>query len=120
MHKKSDRYITAKITSILIASMVTFTIVAQSPSPRPKLVVGIVVEGLREDYIDLLRGYFGPNGFNRLINGGVMMDNVDFGTQLDATAASALIYTGAEPAVNGIPSGSVYDTGYKTAYFCFA
>ena len=113
MHKKSDRYITAKITSILIASMVTFTIVAQSPSPRPKLVVGIVVEGLREDYIDLLKGYFGPNGFNRLINGGVMMDNVDFGTQLDATAASALIYTGAEPAVNGIPSGSVYDTATK-------
>ena len=109
MRKKNDRFITAKITTILIASMVTFTVVAQSPSPRPKLVVGIVVDGLREDYIDLLKGYFGQDGFNRLINNGVMMDNVDFGTQLDATAATALIYTGAEPAVNGIPSASIYD-----------
>ncbi len=109
MRKKSDRFLTAKLTTILIASMVGITVVAQSPSPRPKLVVGIVVDGLREDYIDLLRGYFGPDGFNRLLNNGVMMDNVDFGTQLDATAATALIYTGAEPAVNGIPSGNIYE-----------
>lgn len=109
MRKKNDRFITAKITTILIASMVTFTVVAQSPSPRPKLVVGIVVDGLREDYIDLLKGYFGQDGFNRLVNNGVMMDNVDFGTQLDATAATAIIYTGAEPAVNGIPSAYIYE-----------
>ncbi|MCM1021132.1 MAG: alkaline phosphatase family protein [Muribaculum sp.] len=113
MRQKKDRFLTAKITSILIASMVTFTVVAQSPSPRPKLVVGIVVDGLREDYIDLLKGYFGPDGFNRLITNGVMMDNVDFGTQLDATAATALLYTGSEPAVNGIPSGSIYEPATK-------
>ena len=87
--------------------MVTLSVAAQAPSPRPKLVVGIVIDGLREDYLDLLKGYFGENGFKLLMRDGVMLDNVNYGTALDATAATAMIYSGASPSVNGIPAAFV-------------
>jgi hypothetical protein len=89
--------------------MVGLTLAAQMPSARPRLVVGIVVDGLREDYIDLLKGYFGPDGFRRLMRDGVMIDNVDFGTYVDPTAATAIIYSGASSSINGIPATFVYD-----------
>ena len=68
--------------------MVTLSVAAQAPSPRPKLVVGIVIDGLREDYLDLLKGYFGENGFKLLMRDGVMLDNVNYGTALDASATA--------------------------------
>ena len=101
---------------MLVASMVSLTLAAQAPSPRPKLVVGIVIEGLQEDYIDLLKGYFGENGFKRLMRDGVMFDNVNFGTPLDAVAATAVIYSGASASANGIPSTYVYDREKKRQY----
>ena len=70
MRRKNDPRLTGRIITALIASMVTFTVVAQAPAPRPKLVVGIMIDGLREDYLDLLKGYFGENGFKRLMKDG--------------------------------------------------
>jgi len=63
--------------------MVTFTVVAQAPSPRPRLVVGIMIDGLREDYLDLLKGYFGEDGFKRIMRDGVMFEDVNYGTAVD-------------------------------------
>ena len=91
MRRKKDPRITVRLVTALIASMVTLSVAAQAPSPRPKLVVGIVIDGLREDYLDLLKGYFGENGFKLLMRDGVMLDNVNYGTALDATAATAMI-----------------------------
>ena len=87
MRRKKDPRITVRLVTALIAS----------------LVVGIVIDGLREDYLDLLKGYFGENGFKLLMRDGVMLDNVNYGTALDATAATAMIYSGASPSVNGTP-----------------
>lgn len=102
---------------MLVASMFSLSIVAQqAPSPRPKLVVGIVIDGLQEEYLDLLKGYFGENGFKRLMRDGVMFDNVSFGTSVDITAATAMLYSGASPSANGIPATYVYDSEKKRPY----
>lgn len=74
-----------------------------------KLLVSIVVDGLERQYIDLLRESFGKGGFNRLMSDGVTIENADFGTYLDATAATALLLTGAEPDANGIDASQYYD-----------
>lgn len=76
---------------------------------QPKLVVGIVVEDLRPEYISLLKDHFGPGGFNRLLKNGVVIANADYGTALDPTAATAMIYTGTAPAANGIPAAEIFD-----------
>ena len=80
---------------------------------RPQLVLSIIVDGLRSDYLELLGSYFGPDGFNKLMAGGVTLDQVEYGSGIDAAGAVAILYTGAEPAVNGIANASTYSTERK-------
>lgn len=95
--------------------MVSVSVMAQIAPSRPKLVVGIMVDGLNNDYLQLLRNHFGHNGFNRLLRDGVLIKDVEFGTSLDRTAATAMIYTGAAPSVNGVASTIAWDTNKRVA-----
>lgn len=109
--KKSESPLSTRLLMAIIASMMGLNVVAvpgEEPD-QPKLVLGIVVEDLQEEYINLLRRYFTQGGFNRLLNNGVLLQNVDFGPNLDKTAATALLYTGAAPSVNGIPADEIFD-----------
>ncbi len=125
--------ITTHLASMLVASLVTMGIGVlapvtlsasqpastgnrHTPTKRPTLVVGIFVEGLSSDYVNLLRCNFGKDGFNRVIDNGVTIENVDFGPGIDATAATAMLVTGASPGVNGIPAARVWDTEAKIDY----
>ena len=101
--KRKDSSINARIVCALVASMVSIGVVAapshaKAPAPRPTLVVGIFVEGLTAEYVDLLRSNFGEDGFNRLLEQGVTVRNVDYGPGIDATAATAMLVSGAAPA----------------------
>lgn len=78
-------------------------------SRRPQLVVGIMVDGLRADYLHMLQGHFGTDGFRRLMDGGVLIENVDYGPAVDRAGALAMIYTGASPATNGVATTNVYN-----------
>ncbi len=77
---------------------------------RPRILLAVTIEGLSTDYLDLLRNNFGEEGFKRLMNEAAEFPTVDYGPGLDATAAMAVLYTGAAPSVNGIPSAYVYDS----------
>lgn len=94
---------------MLIASVVAISVAAEEKSQQPRLIVGIVVEGLQADYIDNLRPYFGERGFKRLIREGVTINNADYGTALDPVAATAMLMTGASPSVSGIDNSYTYD-----------
>ncbi len=100
-----------RIITCLVASIVatTATTAAGQKSSQPKLVVGIMVEDLRGEYLNLLREHFGADGFNRLLNDGVVIANADYATSLDPAAATAVIFTGASPSVNGISGAEVFD-----------
>lgn len=97
------------ITSVLFGLVTINTMVMADPT-RPRLVVQIVVDQLRTDYVEYLRGLFGDKGFNRLIKEGTYLRDVDFGVPgLDMASATAMLATGAYPADAGIPSGMVFD-----------
>lgn len=83
---------------------------------RPSLVVGIFVEGLSADYIELLKDNFGAGGFKRFIENGAVIENIDYGPGVDATAATAILVTGASPEVNGIPSAMVWNSDTRNDY----
>ncbi len=91
---------------MLLASMVGM---AAAAAERPRLVVGIVVEGLQNDYLRNLSDLLGEGGFKRLSRKGVVLSNADYGTYLDREAATAMIMTGAAPTINGIGSAYKYD-----------
>lgn len=84
--------------------------VESARTQRPQLVLNIVIEGLRSDYLELLSECFGPDGFNKLMQEGVVIDNVDYGPGVDVAGAVAMLNTGTEPAVNGIATATTYNT----------
>lgn len=82
---------------------------AQNSGRRSPIVVGIVVNGLSEDYLQRLAPYFSESGFKRLMNTGLAIPNLDYGPDTDAASATAILYTGAAPSVNGVPASVIYD-----------
>ncbi len=101
------------LTSVL-CGLVGFTTVVMADPSRPKLVVGIVVDQLRTDYIDFLKSRFGKEGFNLLIGNGLYLKNVDFDVKdLDRVNSTAIIYTGNYAPASGIPAAKVFDPASK-------
>lgn len=98
---------TPRLMALLMASMLSMAVNA---GERTKLVVNIVVDGLRLENLDELSRHLSDKGFNRLTINGVTIENADFGTNLDAVASTAMLMTGAAPSSNGIPSATIYDT----------
>src|ERR1051325_4657105 len=49
-----------------------------SANDRPKLVVLIVIDQFRYDYLERFEDLFGPGGFKRLINNGAFFTNANY------------------------------------------
>ncbi len=70
---------------------------------QPKLVVGIVVDQMRQDYIYRYWNKFGNGGFKKLINEGYFYKNTHYNYVPTYTGPGhASIYTGTSPATHGI------------------
>ncbi len=83
----------------------SFSVVfAQSAAvPRPKLVVGIVIDQMRWDYLYRYYERYGEGGFKRLMNKGFNCQNTMINYVPTYTAPGhASIYTGATPGIHGI------------------
>lgn len=106
--KRPSRYVMPGIFIALITSMVGVAMPLKA-GDRPRLVLGIIIDGLDREYIDLLQDKFGEGGFNRLLRDGVVISSVDYGTNTDATASSAMLMTGASPSTTSISGAMVYD-----------
>src|SRR5580765_8361266 len=86
---------------------------------RPKLVVGIVVDQMRQEYLYRFENKFGQNGFKRLINGGFMLTNAHYNYVPTFTGPGhASIYTGTTPAVHGIIGNEWWDKNLKKVVNC--
>lgn len=103
---------------ILVVSILLFVqvLVAQN---RPKLVVGIVVDQMRQDYLYRYEHKFGPNGFKRLMNEGFMLKNAHYNyVPTETGPGHASVYTGATPAIHGIVANEWYDRSLKKDVNC--
>lgn len=89
-----------------------------APVERPKLVIGIVVDQMRADYVYRFMPYYGEGGFKRLLNEGFNCRNTNYNYIPTYTGPGhAAIYTGTTPAFNGIISNDWYDRGWgKSRY----
>ena len=95
-----------------LAGIQGVTLMAES---RPKLVVGIMVDQLRTDYIENLRGMLSQGGFRRLMDNGVYFKDIDYMVPGgDAASASAVLQTGAYPRQNGVAGEKVFDPQSKS------
>ncbi|MGD1945035.1 MAG: alkaline phosphatase PafA [Croceivirga sp.] len=77
---------------------------------EPKLVVGIVVDQMRYDYLTRFWNHYGEGGFKRLIAEGFNCKNHHFNYAPTSTGPGhASVYTGTTPAVHGIIGNDWYD-----------
>lgn len=95
--------------------------VASKPSPlaRPKLVVGIVVDQMRYDYLYRYYDLYPEGGFKRMMKEGFNCRNNHYSYALTVTAAGhASAYTGSVPAINGIVGNEWFDPIAKQSIYC--
>ncbi|RZV65571.1 MAG: alkaline phosphatase family protein [Flavobacteriaceae bacterium] len=108
---------------LLIYALSIFFVIggfAQQTS-KPKLVVGIVVDQMRYDYLTRFENKYGDRGFNRLIGEGYNCKNHHFNYVPTYTAPGhASVYTGTTPRYHGIISNSWYDKSSKRTVYCTA
>ncbi|MEN6589060.1 MAG: alkaline phosphatase family protein [Proteiniphilum sp.] len=99
-----------RILSSLVAFFSITTLGAQHPAGEvPRLVVGITIDQLRGDYLEMFRHTFGAKGFNRLLSNGLVYSNVHYDfPSLDKASAITTIFTGANPSYHGITAENKY------------
>ena len=81
-----------------------------SEEKRPKVVVGIVVENMRPDYIRRYWNKFGDAGFKKLYNNGAVCTNINMIQHVQNYASgTATLFTGVNPSIHGIINNVWYD-----------
>lgn len=105
---------------ILIITLLNCFITTLSFSKeKPKLVVGIVVDQMRYDYIYRFWNEFSKDGFKKLVNEGYFFRNAQFGYAPTFTGPGhASIYTGTTPSVHGIIANDWYDKKSGEYIYC--
>ncbi|MCD7976647.1 MAG: alkaline phosphatase family protein [Tannerellaceae bacterium] len=97
-----------RLLTSLIAILAVTNIEAQERVP--KLVVCITVDQLRGDYIEYFYNTFGEKGFKRLMNDGIVYNNIRFEfSNVDQASAFATLSTGSNPNFHGITGNNFYD-----------
>ncbi|GGC88690.1 alkaline phosphatase family protein [Flavobacterium lutivivi] len=100
----------------LLAFLFAVNIYAQQ---RPKLVVGIVVDQMKMEYLYRFQNDFSANGFKRLMNEGFTYHNANFNYVPTYTAPGhASIYTGTTPSVNGIVGNEWFSRMLGKVMYC--
>ena len=90
-----------------------------TPFERPKLVVGLVVDQMRWDYLYRYYDKFGNDGFKRLLNQGFSLNNVHINYLPTYTAIGhTTIYTGSVPAIHGIAGNDWFDKSKGKEVYC--
>lgn len=96
-----------KTLSTFLLSLLVLGAMAQIQ--RPKLVVGLVVDQMRRDYLYYYYSQYRTDGLRRLVDQGFSFENtlINYVPAVTAVGHSS-IYTGSVPALTGIVSNNFY------------
>lgn len=120
------KYVFLSLMAIMSFSCKAQTAVAPQPVSqtentldRPKLVVGIVVDQMRYDYLTRFYSKYGNGGFKRMMNEGFNCKNNHYNYVPTYTGPGhASVYTGTTPKYHGIIANDWYDKSQKKSVYC--
>ncbi len=111
--------------STLLMLVVCINVTAQTTTTRtvapghPKLVVGIVIDQMRWDYLYRYNTLYGTGGFKRLMQEGHSCENTMIPYMPTYTAPGhTCVYTGSVPAVHGIVGNNWYNKKTGSGMYC--
>ena len=87
---------------------------------KPKLVIGIVVDQMRWDYVNRFKPFFTSNkGFSRFVNEGASCNNTMIPYVPTVTACGhTCVYTGSTPSIHGITGNTWFDNVKQKTVYC--
>ena len=86
---------------------------------RPKLVIGIVVDQMKMEYLYRFSDDFSPNGFKRIMDNGYTFHNMHYNYAPTYTAPGhASIYTGTTPSTHGIVGNDWFNKATGKDMYC--
>jgi predicted AlkP superfamily pyrophosphatase or phosphodiesterase len=108
------------LISLLVAGAFFASITqAGTPPDRPKLVVGIVIDQMRYDFLYRYWKYYGDGGFKRLVTQGYSFEQALYPYAPTVTGPGhASIYTGTTPAWHGIAGNHWLDRSTGKEVYC--
>ena len=110
-----------KFTIALFALFTVSAAQAQKKLERPKLVVGLVVDQMRWDYLYRYYDKYQEGGFKRMLNQGYSLNNVMIPYIPTVTAIGhTSIYTGSVPSIHGIAGNDWTDRETGKNVYCTA
>lgn len=126
---KNTKYLQMKKIFFFVFAFLCLTTVAQTNAllinqpnnqpVKPKLVVGIVVDQMRYDYLTRFYNRYGEGGFKRLMTEGYNCQNNHFNYIPTYTAPGhASVFTGTTPATHGIIGNNWYDKDSSKEVYC--
>ncbi len=90
-----------------------------TPASKPKLVVGVVVDQMRWDFLYRYKSQYGKGGFNRLLGEGYSCENTMITHLPTYTAVGHTgVYTGAFPSIHGIVGNNWRDGKTGKRMYC--
>jgi predicted AlkP superfamily pyrophosphatase or phosphodiesterase len=110
--------VTVLIACAVLASYVSIA-AGKKDQLSPKLVVGIVVDQMRFDYLYRYYNQYSENGFKRLLSQGMNFTYAQYNYIPTYTGPGhSSIYTGSTPYFHGIISNDWYDKTLKKTVYC--
>ncbi|MGI4749078.1 MAG: alkaline phosphatase PafA [Janthinobacterium lividum] len=95
------------------------SVTASTSLPRPKLMIGLVVDQMRWDYLYRYYDRYQSGGFKRMLNEGFSCENtlIDYIPTVTA-AGHTCIYTGSVPAIHGIAGNDFIIQATGKSIYC--
>lgn len=104
---------------LLFLSIGSFAQKSLQQPRKPKLVVGIVVDQMRADYIEKYWSKFGDGGFRKLVKNGFNCRNTNYNYMPTYTGPGhASIYSGTTPAYHGIVGNDWFERTSGDTVYC--
>ncbi len=118
------KYFFSLLISFLLTGLLPVSVSAQESRTKPikttpKLIVGIVVDQMRYDYLTRFWEHYGDGGFKRMVSEGFNCKNNHYNYAPTTTGPGhASIYTGTTPSVHGVIGNNWYDKESGQVVYC--
>ena len=108
------RGITKHLIFTILSCLISVYSFSQQPQAKTKLIVGVIVDQMRAEYLYRFQVKFSDDGFKRLMNDGFVCRNTHYNYIPTKTAPGhASVYTGTTPKYHGIIANEWYDRTIK-------
>ena len=107
------------IASFLLFAVASLGQTANKGVDRPRLVVGLMVDQMRWDFLYRYAERYSEDGFKRMLREGFTCENTFIPYAQTVTAAGhATVYTGTTPAIHGIMGNEWYERSLGRSVYC--